>query len=149
MGWDKKREKAFEKFNEITPFFVKPDQLWKFFVTGFIGLLIDTGVLYVFFNFVGLSPTVSKLISTETAILCIFAINEHWTFKGHGDGHVLKRLAKSNSFRLVGLVVGVATIQFFIDLGMHLVVANLMSIALEVVFNYLFETIITWKVGRA
>ncbi len=148
MGLKKVFRWAVNKFNDLTPFFVKPDRLFKFLVVGTIGLFIDTGVLYFLVNYVGWSATFSKIISTETAIISIFVMNENWTFKGHGQDHVLKRMAKSNAFRLVGLVIGVATIQFFIDLGMHLIVANLFSIFLEVVFNYTFETLITWKVGR-
>ena len=146
-------EEIFSYFLDIidrfTPGFVKPDQLIKFLIAGFLGLIVDTGLLYIFVEFVGFSPRLSKLISTESAIIMIFFINESWTYKDHRPGTLLTRFLKSNGFRLVGLVVGVFTIQVFLDFGLHLVVANLLSIGLELIFNYTFETLVTWKAHKS
>lgn len=138
-------ERGIEKIDDKTPQKVRPDYVWKFLVAGSIGMVVDMSVLYSLVNQAGIRPVIGKVISTETAIITIFLVNELWTFREHNDGSFFSRLAKSNAGRIAGLVVSTIALKIVLTAGRHLLVANLFAILVALVFDYLFETTFTWK----
>lgn len=118
----------------------------KFLATGLTGVIVDNTVLILTHTFLGIPLALSKVASTESAILVNFAINDNWTFdRDDKPGTVWKRLAKSNSIRIVGLGISVlAILMLNKELGIPLIAANMLSIGAGFVFNYTLESF-AWK----
>ena len=118
----------------------------KFLATGLTGVLVDNAVLVFTHTFLGIPLALSKAASTESAILVNFAINDNWTFeKSDQPGTVWRRLAKSNSIRIVGLAISVLAILVLNkELGIPLIAANMLSIGAGFIFNYTLESF-AWK----
>ena len=121
----------------------------QFLFTGFLGVFIDNGILYLLHSNIGLSLAVSKAVAVELTIIALFFVNDNWTFqKEKQPGTVWKRLAKSNGIRLGGLVISVLVLLTLHEkLGIWLLLANIMSIGAGFVFNYTFESF-AWKMHK-
>jgi len=77
----------------------------KFVSVGIVGAVCDTTMLVTLTQVFGVVPEVATLAGIETAILVMFAINEHWTFAAEGAGDrrsLLGRLKRSHVVRAVG-----------------------------------------------
>ncbi|SDM11210.1 Putative flippase GtrA (transmembrane translocase of bactoprenol-linked glucose) [Halogranum gelatinilyticum] len=131
----------------------------KFVSVGAVGAVFDLTVSAVLTVFFGVLAEYAKLVGAEVAIVVMFFINDNWTFAGEGAtsrGHTLRRLLKSNLVRSGGLAV-----QFFIVRGLRLldlsfVVAGFdlwtvlpfpIAIGASMFFNYVAESLFTWRVG--
>jgi putative flippase GtrA len=133
----------------------------KFVSVGAFGAACDAAVL-VALTQVGVLPEIATLVGIETAILVMFAINERWTFADHGgdDGRSLAgRLLRSHGVRAAGsltqFVVFVAIFRGipmtvpFLGVNLWLLVAKGGGIAVGMVVNYVFESLLTWRVHRS
>jgi putative flippase GtrA len=123
---------------------LKRDQILKFVATGLLGLVIDNVSILAYQKFLG-SVLLSKLLSTETAVVVMFFINNHWTYAR--DDFSLLRLLKSNLTRVGGLLISLFVIWRLNEL-MPLLVANTVSAVCGFAFNYFFETLYTWRVQQ-
>lgn len=122
-----------------------PNHFLKFLLVGMTGMVIDNIILYGLTNYTGLFVLLNKIVSAEASIAVMFVLNDRWTFKQQTDGTVFKRFIKSNSVRFVGMVVGIVSFYTFYRMGVHLILANILGIGIGFVFNYLFESLWTWK----
>lgn len=121
----------------------------KFLLTGSIGVLIDNGVLYLLHSVLGVPAVLGKAVSTESAILLNFVINDSWTFnKGDQPGSKKDRLIKSNSIRLLGLTASVITLFILYNrLNIDLLISNTLSIGVGFIFNYIMESY-AWEMHK-
>jgi putative flippase GtrA len=117
----------------------------KFLAVGIIGMLIDNTVLFVLHNYTAIHVILGKIISAETSILAMFLINDQWTFKEHKNRDIFRRLVRSNSVRIIGLIIGTAGFYTFYLANVPLLIANVMGIGIGFVFNYFFENLLTWE----
>lgn len=124
----------------------------KFISVGFVGMLVDMSLLTVLVEIAGFTPTVGKIISTEISITTMFIINDAWTFKNSDDFKTkirLKRFTKSNIVRWGGGGVGLIVLHILTTrLGMWYLLANAIGISIGVIFNYVFESLITWRIHK-
>lgn len=129
----------------------------EFASVGALGAVLDTTLLLALTGWFGVPTPFAKLASAEAAIILMFAVNEHWTFKGEGEpGRWPVRLLKSNLVRVGGVLVATGVVTaldawvaidiplFGVDLW--LVVANGAGIAAGLVVNYVAESLVTWRV---
>jgi len=121
----------------------------QFLLTGSIGVLVDNGALFFLYDFLGANLVVSKAFATEAAIITNFLINDNWTFEMESQpGTKLDRLLKSNTIRLLGLAASVVTLVILHEqVGMHLFLANIVSIGVGFIFNYILESY-AWGMHR-
>lgn len=128
------------------------ERIGKFALIGALGLMIDNGVLALLFEFGPVPLDVAALCSKETSILMMFVCNECWTFSDQQRGGrraQLVRLVKSNAVRAVGGIVGILVLLFLnSSFGVWYVIANISGIAVGFGFNYVLESLFTWKVNR-
>lgn len=130
----------------------------KFVSAGVVGALCDTAVL-VTLTQLGVLPEVATLVGIETAILVMFGINERWTFPAHGadDGHsLLARLGRSHGVRAAGSLTqflvfvavfrGIPMSVQLAGVNLWLLVAKGSGIGVGMVVNYVFESLLTWRV---
>ena len=131
----------------------------QFVSVGAVGAVFDVTTLVVLTQVAGVSAALANVASIETAILVMFAVNEHWTFAGEGamDARSLgRRLLRSHLVRAGG-----STLQYVlfvavfytvtVDLAvagvdLWLVVVKGGAIGVAMLVNYVFESLFTWRV---
>ncbi|MFB6220396.1 MAG: GtrA family protein [Halolamina sp.] len=130
----------------------------QFVSVGLVGAAFDITTSSVLTAGLGVAPELSKLVGAEVAILVMFAINERWTFAGHGlDGRLalVRRFLKSNLVRSGGVGVQVAVVWLLTRLPIAVPVAGVdlwelatfpIAIASSLVLNYVLESLFTWRV---
>ncbi|MFB6242261.1 MAG: GtrA family protein [Candidatus Nanosalina sp.] len=135
-----------EAVGNLKQFYTDFQTSGKFIITGLTGVIVDNAVLLLSHSYLGWPLALSKVLSTESAILTNFAINDNWTFNQEDKpGNVWRRLLKSNSIRLFGLGVSVIILLTLEEqLQMPLILANLISIGFGFIFNYTLESF-AWK----
>jgi putative flippase GtrA len=132
----------------------------KFVSVGVVGAVCDTAVLVALTRF-GVLPELATLVGIETAILVMFGINERWTFAGEGTGDtrsLFGRLLRSHGVRAAGSLTqflvfvavfrGVSVVVLVLGVNLWLLVAKGSGIAIGMIVNYVFESLVTWQVHR-
>jgi putative flippase GtrA len=140
----------------------------KFVSVGAVGAVFDLTVSTLLLVWIGIGalalpggvavpPSVlAKLTGAEVAIVVMFFINEYWTFAAEGGaGRWPRRLAKSNLVRAGGLGIQAAVVWVLGLIEVSLVVAGFdfwqvapfpLAIAASMLFNYVAESVFTWRV---
>ena len=113
----------------------------KFGVVGFAGILINTSVLYLLSRRLGLPLVLSAGVAVELAVISNFLLNSAWTFASSPS---LPRFAKFNVASLAGLGVNIAGVWLLTRLGLYLLAADLIGIALAFAVNYAFSVLWVW-----
>lgn len=121
------------------------ERISKFTFIGFIGLLIDNGVILLLEQNTEIMIEIAKLISAESAIIFMFLANEKWTFSSSRG--LFRRFMKSNLVRSGGVLVALIVLKILYDMfGTPVVIANTAGIIAGFGFNYVFESFYTWKI---
>ncbi len=122
----------------------------KFLVTGGMGGMIDMITLMFVVEVVHLPPVLGGVFSKEVSILSMFVVNQTWTFQEtltSAPREVIRRLVKSNMVRWIGGGVGVATLfVLYRWVGVWYLMANLAGIGVGFVFNFVFESLVTFEI---
>lgn len=136
-------------------------RIGKFVSVGAIGAIIETMIVAILTTMFGTAPLVAKAVGAEFSISTMFVINDRWTFdnKGNAGGVAfVRRWIKSHLVRTIGLSVGFLILFFLTDwiqftlyiLGADLwpTLANILGIGVGMLFNYVAESIFTWRVTQ-
>jgi len=118
-------------------------RLSKFLVVGGIGVLVNSFVLFVLFQWGHLPLVIASILATELAIINNFYCNDRWTFK---QPHItLSRFARFNLVSLSGLLITTGTLWVLAGhMGLYYLVANLLGIGLATVWNFVVNSLWTW-----
>ena len=136
-------------------------RIGKFVSVGFLGTAVDLTVFMTLSEAGLLPPEIATLVGIESAILVMFAANEHWTFAsegGTGRWTLLRRCGRSHAVRAAGsltqFTVFLAVLWSFdvqlslYGVGLWKLVAKLAGIGVGMGVNYVFESLFTWRVHR-
>ena len=122
-------------------------RFFKFCLVGASGVFVNEGLLWILKQFGGLPLALSSAISIETSIISNYVLNNLFTFadrRAPGDSF-FRRLVKFNLVSLVGLGINLGTLlaltHFF---KLHYLLANLVGIAIAMLWNYLANREWTW-----
>lgn len=123
----------------------------RYALVGVAGVLINTAVLYLLVELAGFPHLPAAAISSEVSILTNFVLNEIWTFRdARGSSHPFRRAVQYNTVALGGMVITLAVLFALTNwLGMHYLIANLISIGAATLSNYMLNMRFTWKVALA
>jgi len=129
-------------------------RFFRFGLVGLTGVVVDLGIFYLLYdkNTLGLALTRSAAISGELAIINNFLWNDFWTFGDisrlqPGKRQRLKRLLKFNIICLVGLLLNVGIVNFFVNiLHINEYVAKIIAIAAVTVWNFWLNLKLSWRV---
>ncbi len=119
----------------------------RFGVVGLSGTLVNTVVLYLLVDRLGLNHLAAAVVATEVAILSNFLLNDRWTFRGVGPARPWhERALAYNSVALVGLLVSVSVLAGLTYVGgLHYLVA----IGAATAWNFAGSSLIAWAPSRA
>lgn len=115
---------------------------WAFNFIGFLGIAVQLTSLYVLSGWIGLHYMLATVLAVESAVLHNFIWHECWTWADRTRGNrkgLLERLARFNlTTGLVSITSNLVLMGVFVDgLGLHYILANLLSITLCSVVNFL------------
>lgn len=138
-----------------------PRTITQFLSVGIAGAMLETVLVALLTVSATAPPLSAKAVGAECSITLMFLLNDRITFTAQGTNaisSVLVRWGRSHIVRIGGLVVAFAVLWFLtartaISLrlfGADLwpTVANLIGITGALGFNYVGESVFTWKVTR-
>lgn len=106
-------------------------------------MLVNSIMLMLLFQWAHLPLVIASALSTEVAIINNFCWNDRWTF---GRPHFsVSRFARFNLVSLAGLIITAGTLWFLVShLGVYYLKANMLSIALTMLWNFVANLLWTW-----
>jgi len=113
----------------------------KFAVVGGTGVIVNASVLYLA-SWAGLSLVVASVLAVELAAISNYLLNDTWTFAARSRS--LRRFAKFNTASLAGLGLNVLSVLVLTRLGLYLLVADLIGIAVGFAANYALSVRWVW-----
>jgi dolichol-phosphate mannosyltransferase len=134
----------------LTTFTLKKySRIIKFLCVGFIGVIINTSILWFLTEKINLFYVISGIIATETAIITNFLLNNFWTWNNTNKLHsFIKRLILFNSVSLVGLIITITSLWILTEIGIYYLMSNLIGIILATAWNYYANDKITFKQNK-
>jgi dolichol-phosphate mannosyltransferase len=125
-------------------------RLASFCMVGGVGVVVNNGLLFLLVERGHINVIVAGVLATEAAIINNFVLNDGFTFRGvDSNKPYLRRLISYNGLTLGGLVLSVATLAFLhYVLGVHYLVANVLSIVPGTLWNYASNHRWTWSRRR-
>ncbi len=124
----------------------------KFFIVGGIGFIIDFGISFIFIEIVHTAVWLGTLLSTETAIISNFLLNNFWSFSHkkiqRGEGNYVWNFIKFNvvssgSILIQTIGVSVASSIFGRDFWY---IYKIIIIAFVIIpYSYIFYNKFIWK----
>ena len=119
----------------------------KFNAVGAIGIVVQLAVLATLKSGLGANYLVATAIAVETAVLHNFFWHERFTWSDRKSRARFERLAKFNlSNGAISIVGNLGLMKVFVGgLGMNYFVANLLSIAICSLMNFLVSDIFVFS----
>lgn len=120
----------------------------RFAVVGGIGAMLNTALLYVLTEFLGIFYMISAILSIETAILLMFFLNNRFTFSSVKEGfrQVMDGIIRSNMVRAVGVSVQIGLLFLLTEFaGIYYVASNILAIVVASIFNFIGEKRFNWQ----
>ena len=113
-------------------------------VVGGSGLLVNSAMLFVLYQLLGLPLVYASALAVELAIASNFIWNDRWTFKRTGLARM--RFIKFNFVSLGGLIVTSATAWLLVQQAdLNYLLANLAGISLAAIGNFVVNLLWTWR----
>jgi len=126
-----------------------PVRFLRFALVGASGVMVNTVLLWLLTDIAGLYYLLSAAIATEAAIISNFIWNDIYTFadrRSKGTASFIGRLLRFNLVSLGGLAINLAVLWFFTSIvGVYYLMANLIGIAVAMLWNFLVNLRWTWR----
>jgi putative flippase GtrA len=124
---------------------------WKFNAVGLIGIVVQTGALWLLKSGLGVPPQWAIALAVEIAVLHNYAWHELWTWGDRRGPGKLGRLIRFNlSNGLVSIAVNVLAMRILAGrYHVHYMIANLAGIACGALANFLLGEFFVFKAEPA
>jgi putative flippase GtrA len=121
----------------------------RFLAVGFSGLLVNSLALALFTEFAAIHYLVSAVIATQVSTLWNFGLTETWVFgKRDSDRPFLQRLISFLVINNALLLLRSPIITLMVGrLGVHYLIANLLSLFAMTVLRYFVADKLIWSKG--
>jgi dolichol-phosphate mannosyltransferase len=131
---------VFNLMNESKEFL----RILKFGFVGFLGILVNMGILYILTEIFGIYYLISGIFAVELSILHNFLWHNFWTFKDR-ENNFINSLIKYNLSCLISLVINVLVLyvltQYF---GIYYLISNFIGIVCGFLTNFLLSNHWAW-----
>lgn len=119
-------------------------EIVRFGVVGSSGVVVNSGLLYVFHGLAGWALVIASALAVEAAIISNFFLNDLWTFSRRDKTRY--RFLRFNLVSLGGLVVNTLVLAGLVAVtGIHYLIANLIAIAAAMGWNFAANVRWTWR----
>ena len=116
----------------------------KFGLVGATGVLVNSAVLYAGHTLLGLPLLLASAIAVEVAVVNNFTLNNLWTFGQRS--FKFGRLVQFNLVSLGGMAITTGVLVGLVNLyAIHYLIANLIAIGLATTWNYVLNSLWTWR----
>lgn len=123
-------------------------RLSRFAVVGGAAAALQTALLYLLVDTVGLYYLVGAVVAIEITILSQYVVNDAWTFADrlNGGGTFLSGLLRTNLVRGSAIPLQTGLLYLFVAYGeVGYLVANLCAIIPAGVYRYVLDARWTWR----
>jgi dolichol-phosphate mannosyltransferase len=117
----------------------------KFLFVGAIGLTTNQGLLFALVSFFGVRVAAASPFAILISMVVTFLLNERWTWRDRGDGHILRRAVFYGLINSGGLLINWGLLIALHNMGMNYLVANLIGAAFAAVWNFCLNHLFTWR----
>ncbi|MGL4986411.1 MAG: GtrA family protein, partial [Treponemataceae bacterium] len=133
---------------KITDFFDKT--FWKFIAVGIANTLVGTGVMFVAYNFFGLSYWISSASNYIIGSIVSYVLNKHFTFKNTDSNTktLIKFIINISLCYLLAYGIAKPFVRFIfsnVDIKIQENLAMLAGMCFFVAFNYVGQRFFTFK----
>ena len=120
----------------------------RFALAGASGFAIQLGTLAVLTSVLGVNYVVATLVAVEAAIMSNFVWHQRWTWRDR-SGPLLDRFLRFNAMTAMTSIIGsiFLTALFVEGFGMHVIVANIASVAILSVINFIGADRLVFRAG--
>jgi len=114
---------------------------WKFFLVGVLGFGVNQGSLMLLVGLGGLPPWLAGLIAIELSIVCVWMMNDSWTWRDRRGGRRLKRALKYNAS--AGITAFGVNYPILVALtsafGLNYAIANIIGVGCASLANFMIN----------
>lgn len=122
-------------------------EIVRFGVVGSSGVVVNSGLLYVFHGGAGWPLIPASALAVEAAIISNFLLNDLWTFSRRDKTRY--RFLRFNVVSLGGLAVNTLVLAGLVAVtGIHYLIANLIAIAAAMAWNFAANARWTWRMPK-
>lgn len=124
------------------------ERFTKFAIVGFSGVIVNTLLLWLFFEKFGLNLLLAGGIAIELSIIYNFIFNDSYTFKDNkNELSFLTRMLRFNLPALWSFLINLSILYLFVrHTRMYYLYANIIGIFVAMAWNYTVNLDWTWRV---
>jgi len=124
------------------------ERFTKFVIVGFSGVIVNTLLLFLFFDKFGLNLLLAGAIAIEFSIIYNFIFNDVYTFKDNkNELSFLARMFRFNLPALWSSLINLSILYLFVRYtNMYYLFANLIGISVAMAWNYIANIDWTWRI---
>jgi dolichol-phosphate mannosyltransferase len=120
-----------------------------FAVVGISGIFVNTIALAMFKEWFGFPLLGASFVAIELSIVSNFLLNDRLTFKDNKTHNPwLHRLLSFNGISIGGMIINMSSLMLLSFLGVYYLIANLASVPIGFLWNFLWNRKITWGVKK-
>lgn len=123
----------------------------KYCIIGMTGIIVNTIVLFIFTDKLGIFYLLSSGMAYEISIITNFILNDIWTFNDnviHNRSHnFLTRAIYFNWAMIIGALFGIMLLYIFTEfLSIDYILSNIISIFIVTIWRYHASITLVWKI---
>ncbi|MFH1503724.1 MAG: glycosyltransferase family 2 protein [Candidatus Diapherotrites archaeon] len=121
-------------------------EFFKFGIVGFVGTIINLGILYLFTEFFGIYYLLSAFFAFIIAMTNNFILNKIWTFGEKINSKFSKKYLQFSLVSVIALAFNLYFLYFFTEfLGIYYLISQIFAIILSLMINFLGNKLWTFK----
>ena len=122
-----------------------PPTLRRFLVVGGVAYAVNQALLVALYAGAGLGLLPASVLALEASILVRSALNDRWTFRSRCRRPLRQRFYRSHVSSFGGPLIALACLNLLTPaLGVSYLIANSVSIALGLAWNWLCSDRLVW-----
>jgi len=125
-------------------------RLRRFFIVGSGAAGVQTALLWVFVDYLGVWYLAAAVVAIEITIIVQYVVNNSWTFRPSQHATLrsyARGLVKTNIVRGTAIPIQTGLLYAFVEwVGLVYLVANLVAIFISGLYRYYLDSRWTWRI---
>ena len=120
-------------------------QLIRFVATGFLGLIIDFSITWLFKDYFHINKYLANGLGFSFAVVNNYGINKIWTFKDK-EKAIAKQFLKFLLISIIGLFLNTLFLYIILQkMNLSFYISKFLVVILVFIWNYTLNSVITFK----